>query len=164
MLTVFGLVDSPFALLIIPFSFFAGVLFSSMALVVTAHAPSFWTFNYAITLGVMPMYFFGGVFFPLDRYPDIVGTLAWLLPLTPYVHIVRELVTGSLTLTKRVGRAVSDSAHRRLLYDRRRADARPAHPLGTCVIPDPASSAGQALIGNPVPPEWRRRPTLALSG
>lgn len=98
-LTVFGLVDSPFALLIIPFSFFAGVLFSSMALVVTAHAPSFWTFNYAITLGVMPMYFFGGVFFPLDRYPDIVGTLAWLLPLTPYVHIVRELVTGSLTLT-----------------------------------------------------------------
>ena len=76
-----------------------GILFSSMALLVTAHAPSFWTFNYAITLGVMPMYFFGGVFFPLERYPDVVRELAWIIPLTPYVAVVRELVAGSLSMT-----------------------------------------------------------------
>ena len=70
-----------------------------MALLVTAHAPSFWTFNYAITMGVMPMYFFGGVFFPLERYPDIVREVAWIIPLTPYVAVVRELVTGNLSMT-----------------------------------------------------------------
>ncbi len=98
-LAIIGFVDSPFALLIPPLAFFAGILFSAMALLVTAHAPSFWTFNYAITLGVMPMYFFGGVFFPLERYPDVVREVAWAIPLTPYVHVVRELVTGNLTMT-----------------------------------------------------------------
>ncbi len=98
-LSVMGFVESPFAILIPVFAFFAGILFSSMALLVTAHAPSFWTFNYAITLGVMPMYFFGGVFFPLERYPDIVRELAWIIPLTPYVATVRELVNGTLSMT-----------------------------------------------------------------
>lgn len=98
-ITAFGFVESPLALLIPVLAFFAGLLFASMALIVTGFAPSFWTFNYAITLGVMPMYFFGGVFFPLERYPDLVRQLAWVLPLTPYVHIIRELVSGHLTLT-----------------------------------------------------------------
>ncbi len=98
-LTVMGFVDSPLAILILPLAFLGGILFSSMALLVTAHAPSFWTFNYAITLGVMPMYFFGGVFFPLERYPDVVRELAWAIPLTPYVAVIRELVAGSLSMT-----------------------------------------------------------------
>ncbi len=98
-LTVMGFVDSPLAIFIPVLAFFSGILFSSMALLVTAHAPSFWTFNYAITLGVMPMYFFGGVFFPLERYPDIVREMAWVIPLTPYVHVVRGLVTGELSMT-----------------------------------------------------------------
>ena len=98
-LTVMGFIDSPLAILILPLSFLGGILFSSMALLVTAHAPSFWTFNYAITLGVMPMYFFGGVFFPLERYPDVVRELAWIIPLTPYVAVIRELVAGSLSMT-----------------------------------------------------------------
>ncbi len=98
-LTVMGFVDSPLAILILPLAFLGGILFSSMALLVTAHAPSFWTFNYAITLGVMPMYFFGGVFFPLERYPDVVRELAWAIPLTPYVAVIRELVAGSLSIT-----------------------------------------------------------------
>ena len=102
-LAVLGFINSPFAILIPPLAFLAGILFSAMALLVTAHAPSFWTFNYAITLGVMPMYFFGGVFFPLERYPDIVRELAWIIPLTPYVAIIRELVNGTLTMTSVYG-------------------------------------------------------------
>ena len=98
-LSLMGFVDSPLAIFIPPLAFLGGILFSSMALLVTAHAPSFWTFNYAITMGVMPMYFFGGVFFPLERYPDIVREVAWIIPLTPYVAVVRELVTGNLSMT-----------------------------------------------------------------
>ena len=97
-LTILGYVDSPLAILILPLAFLGGILFSSMALLVTAHAPSFWAFNYSITLGVMPMYFFGGVFFPLERYPDIVRELAWIIPLTPYVVVIRELVSGDLSV------------------------------------------------------------------
>ncbi|MDA1096986.1 MAG: ABC transporter permease, partial [Chloroflexi bacterium] len=94
-----GFVDSPVALLVPVLVFVVGLLFASLGLLFTAFAPSYWTFNYAITLVVMPMYFLGGVFFPLDRYPEVVGRVAWALPLTPYVAIIRELVGGHVSWT-----------------------------------------------------------------
>ena len=98
-ITAFGFVDSPLALLIPVFAFGAGLLFASVGLLFTAFAISYWTFNYAISLFIFPMYFFSGVFFPLDRYPELIGRLAWILPLTPYVAAIREIVAGELTLT-----------------------------------------------------------------
>ncbi len=98
-ITALGFVDSPVALLIPFFAFGVGLLFASIGLLFTAFALSYWTFNYAISLFIFPMYFFGGVFFPLERYPELVGKLAWILPLTPYVAAIREIVAGELTLT-----------------------------------------------------------------
>ena len=45
------------------------------------------------------MFYFSGVFFPLDAFPSIVQRLSWIAPLTPVAHITRSLTQGELNLT-----------------------------------------------------------------
>lgn len=94
-----GLATSPLAVLVLPFAALEGFLFASLAMTFTAKAPSVNAFNYFYSLFVYPMYFFSGVFFPLDALPDAAQRFAWLLPLTPAVHVTRGLLGGRLTLS-----------------------------------------------------------------
>ena len=98
-ISAFGFVDSPFALLVPLCVLLGGLLASSISLVFTAFAPSLTSFNFFISLFLFPMFFVSGTFYPLDRYPETVQFLAWLVPLTPFVHIVRGLVAGELAIT-----------------------------------------------------------------
>ncbi len=91
---VFQLVHSPWALLIPIISFLGGIMFASIAISFTSIVPSIYSFNYYFTLFIMPMFFFGGVFFPLSSFPEIVQTLSWIAPLTPVVHLTRALAQG----------------------------------------------------------------------
>ena len=93
-ITLFGLVDSPLALFVLPLSFVAGLTFASIAMLFTALARSISTFNHFFTLFITPMFFFGGVFFPLDKLPALAKGIAWVFPLTAYVDITRKLVGG----------------------------------------------------------------------
>ena len=93
-IAAFGLVHSPWALLTIPLSVLAGLMFSSIALVVTSVAPTIYTFNYFFTLFITPMFFFSGVFFPLDAFSPTVQKLCWISPLTPVANLSRALVSG----------------------------------------------------------------------
>jgi lipooligosaccharide transport system permease protein len=93
-IAAFGLVHSPWALLTIPLSVLAGLMFSSIALVVTSVAPTIYTFNYFFTLFITPMFFFSGVFFPLDAFSSTVQKLCWISPLTPVANLSRALVSG----------------------------------------------------------------------
>jgi lipooligosaccharide transport system permease protein len=93
-IAAFGLVHSPWALLTIPLSVLAGLMFSSIALVVTSVAPTIYTFNYFFTLFITPMFFFSGVFFPLDAFSTTVQKLCWISPLTPVANLARALVSG----------------------------------------------------------------------
>jgi len=95
----FQLVSSPWALLIPVVSFLSGIMFSSIAVLVTSLVPSFYSFNYFFTLFITPMFFFSGVFFPLDSFPEIVQTLSWIAPLTPVVHLTRALFWGEFHLS-----------------------------------------------------------------
>lgn len=94
-ISAFGLVHSPWALLTIPLSIAAGLMFSSIALVVTSVSPSIYTFNYFFTLFITPMFFFSGVFFPLSAFSPTVQKLCWISPLTPVANIARALVSGT---------------------------------------------------------------------
>lgn len=76
------------------FMVFIGVLFGSLAMIVTSVSPSFDFFSYYTELVVTPMLFFSGVFFPLDHFPGWMKTLALFLPLTHVVRISRSLFTG----------------------------------------------------------------------
>lgn len=93
-IAAFGLVHSPWALLTIPLSVLAGLMFSSIALFFTSLSATIYTFNYYFTLFITPMFFFSGVFFPLDAFSPTVQKLCWISPLTPVANLSRALVSG----------------------------------------------------------------------
>ena len=71
-----------------------GLLFASLAMIVTSFAPNFDFFNYYSELVITPMLFFSGVFFPLDRFPEWMKGFAQVLPLTHAVKISRAVFSG----------------------------------------------------------------------
>ena len=73
---------------------FVGVLFGSLAMIVTSFAPNFDFFNYYTELVITPMLFFSGVFFPLDKFPAWMKTFSQFLPLTHAVEISRAVFSG----------------------------------------------------------------------
>jgi lipooligosaccharide transport system permease protein len=95
-IALFGLTPSWTAVFVLPVAFVAGLLFSSMALTVTAFSKSYEFFSYYFTLLVAPMFLFSGIFFPLERMPEWVGISAQLLPLTHVVELARALVRGDV--------------------------------------------------------------------
>lgn len=86
----------PTLLLIPPLLVLLGLCFTAMALSFTAVARSYDFFIYYFTLGVTPMVFLSGVFFPMSELPDWLAGLLSLLPLVPAVELVRPLVLGNL--------------------------------------------------------------------
>jgi lipooligosaccharide transport system permease protein len=93
----FGLVSSPLFLLVIPFAFFGGLMFASMAMCFTSVAPNIDFFNFPSFLFLTPMFFLCGTFFPLTSLPVAAqGIATAVLPLTHVVNITRGLLTGHL--------------------------------------------------------------------
>ncbi len=92
-LILFGVVDLPLSLLIIPFSFLAGLLFACIAMCFTAITPGIDALNYPAFLFITPMFLFSGTFFPLEVLPQTVQVIAvTLLPLTQLVIITLSLI------------------------------------------------------------------------
>ncbi|MCU0236706.1 MAG: ABC transporter permease [Acidobacteria bacterium] len=88
-------VSLPSVLLLVLLMVFVGVLFGSLAMIVTSFAPNFDFFSYYSELVITPMLFFSGVFFPLDRFPGWMQTLSQFMPLTHAVAISRAIFNGS---------------------------------------------------------------------
>ena len=97
-ISIFGLIQSWWALAIPLVAILQGLMFSSMSMVVTSLVPTFGGFNYYITLGITPMFLFSGVFFPLERLPENIRWLAWFSPLTHAVRPIRALALGDVHL------------------------------------------------------------------
>jgi lipooligosaccharide transport system permease protein len=97
-ISFFGLLHFPHALIIVPFSFMAGLFFAGMALCFTGIVPQIDSFNFPIFLLVMPMFLFSGTFFPLEVLPGWAQTLAVALPLTHVTRVMREAAFGRLPL------------------------------------------------------------------
>ncbi len=87
-----GVAHTPWALLVLPLSFLAGMSFSAMALIVNARAKGWDTLSTYFTVVVTPMIFLGGVFFPLSRLPSWLQEISIFLPLTALVQLVRPLL------------------------------------------------------------------------
>ena len=81
-------------LLLVVVMILTGILFASLAMIVTSYAPNFDFFNYYTELVVTPMLFFSGVFFPLDNFPAWMKTMAQFMPLTHAVKIARAVYSG----------------------------------------------------------------------
>lgn len=95
-ITLFGVVRSPLALLILPLFFVSGLMFSVIAMTFTAVNPSIDYFTFYFALFITPMFMFSGVFFPLDALPAWVNAAAWMTPLSHVVALSRALALGTL--------------------------------------------------------------------
>ncbi|MBI3989948.1 MAG: ABC transporter permease [candidate division NC10 bacterium] len=89
-----GLLVHPSALLLPVALLSIGLLFSALAILATAIAKNYEFFNYYFTLLISPMFFFSGIFFPLDAFPPWVKTVSLFLPMTYAVDLARALVAG----------------------------------------------------------------------
>ncbi len=87
-------VSIPSVLLILVLMVFVGVLFASLAMIVTSISPSFDFFNYYTELVITPMLFFSGAFFPLEKFPAWMKVVAQFMPLTHAVNVSRAVFSG----------------------------------------------------------------------
>lgn len=92
--TAFGLVTSPWAILIPALVFLGGLAFSVLGYTFTSLIPKIDLYSYYFTLVITPMFLFSGIFFPFDRLPDWVEVAAWFTPLYHLVEITRGMATG----------------------------------------------------------------------
>jgi lipooligosaccharide transport system permease protein len=93
----FGLIGSPFFILIPFIAFLAGLTFSAIAMCFTAIASNIDFFNYPAFLFITPMLLVCGTFFPLTSLPWFIQIVANVfLPLTHAVILSRGLMIGNL--------------------------------------------------------------------
>ncbi len=96
MAVAFGTVDSPLAVLVLPVAILNGVMLSALSLWYTASVSSSHALGYFFTMGALPMFWLGNVFFPASSLPQALQTLGWFVPTTHTVAIYRALFTGDL--------------------------------------------------------------------
>jgi lipooligosaccharide transport system permease protein len=97
MLTLFGLLILPGALLLIPLALLGGLFFAALGMVCTGLVPGIETFNVPIFLLITPMFLFSGTFFPLQQLPQWAQQVALALPLTHLVNLARAAALGDLS-------------------------------------------------------------------
>ena len=82
------------ALIALPIVFLASLGFACYGLVATSLARDYEFFSYFFTFWITPMFIFSGVFFEIDRFPVPVQAVAWALPMTHLIAVIRPLTTG----------------------------------------------------------------------
>jgi len=97
-----GLVYSWWVVLVVPGAVLLGAAFSAAGLATTSFLRTVQDFDLPMGLVVMPMFLFGGVFFPLSAYAGLSPVIPWIIEATPLyrgVHLFRELSTGTVELS-----------------------------------------------------------------
>jgi lipooligosaccharide transport system permease protein len=95
-LTLFGVVRSPLALLAIPVATLVGMAFSACLIAFTATQKNDVGFSAVFRFVINPLFLFSGTFFPLSQLPDQVEWVAWLTPLFHGVELTRGLILDRL--------------------------------------------------------------------
>ncbi|HOD35126.1 MAG TPA: ABC transporter permease [Syntrophales bacterium] len=93
-ISLFGLIDYPAGLVIIPLSFLGGLAFGAIGMYFTSIVSHIDIFNLPIFLFITPMFLFSGTFFPLETLPAWAQQISYVLPLTHLVSLVRALSFG----------------------------------------------------------------------
>ena len=93
-LAIMGLVAWPTGLLVIPIAAAGGLLFAGLGLTFTSMVKTISQFNVPMFVVIMPMFTFGGTFFPIEILPPWALTVAWALPLTHVALLTRSAVLG----------------------------------------------------------------------
>jgi lipooligosaccharide transport system permease protein len=95
-ISAWGLAAYPTSLLVVPAAGMAGLLFAGFGLLFAAVSPYIDNLNLPTFLFINPMFLFSGTFFPLDNLPKGLRAVAWCLPLTHTVEIMRAATFRAL--------------------------------------------------------------------
>ena len=96
-IALFGLVDSPLIVLVIPLIFLCGLIFAELSIMFAAIVPGIDSFSYFYTLFMTPLFLFSGIFFPLNSLPPIVSDIAFFTPLYHLVNVCRAFSAGTFS-------------------------------------------------------------------
>jgi lipooligosaccharide transport system permease protein len=91
---VFGLILSPWGLLMVPAALLVAAAFAGAGLAGTSYLRTVNDFDVPMGLIVMPMFLFSGTFFPVDIYPEPIQWLMQINPLYHSISLIRGLSTG----------------------------------------------------------------------
>ena len=91
---VLGYANFPSMLIALPVIVLTGLAFASLAMIVTAIAPSYDFFMFYQTLALTPMMLLSGVFFPVAQLPALAQQVTLLLPLAHAVDLIRPAMLG----------------------------------------------------------------------
>jgi lipooligosaccharide transport system permease protein len=92
----FGLISSPWILMVVPVLFISGLIFAQISMIFVAIVPGIDSFNYFYTLLMTPMFLFSGIFFPIDTLPPVIAKVAFFTPLYHVVNVCRSAAFGNI--------------------------------------------------------------------
>lgn len=96
-MALFGIFDSPLALLAIPAAVLAGLGFGAAVMSFTATLETDQAYTWLFRLVITPLFLLSGTFFPVDELPSWGAALAQLSPLYHGVELVRGTTIASLS-------------------------------------------------------------------
>ena len=88
----FGLVNTWMVLPVLFILMLVSWLFSCLAMLITSIARNYDSFIYATSGFIIPMSLIAGTYFPVEHMPKILQIIAYCLPLTHGVRVVRALL------------------------------------------------------------------------
>lgn len=93
---LFGAAATPGILWSIPIGVLTGVAFSApiAAFMTTQRDTDAW--NNIWRFGITPLFLFSGTFFPIERLPELIRPIAWILPLWHGVDLARAAALGTI--------------------------------------------------------------------
>lgn len=97
-LAVSGVPHPMMILAVLPYVFLCCLSFAAFSLFIMSLAKGYEFFNYFFTFWVSPAFLFCGVFFEVSRFPEWVQHIAWLIPMTHMIHIIRPMLIAPETL------------------------------------------------------------------
>ncbi|HWE54752.1 MAG TPA: ABC transporter permease [Acidimicrobiales bacterium] len=102
-MAAFGTILSFQAVAILPVGILTGAAFATPLAAFAATQDTDSGFSLVFRLGVVPLFLFSGVFFPLKQLPVGLQVVAWITPLWNGVALCRPLAAGTVTATGLVG-------------------------------------------------------------
>lgn len=97
-LTLFGIVRSPLAVLAVPFAVLVGLAFSACLIAFTSTQRNDVGFSAIFRFVINPLFLFSGTFFPLTQLPEPLRAVAWATPLFHGVELIRGSILDQLEL------------------------------------------------------------------
>jgi lipooligosaccharide transport system permease protein len=98
-ITAFGAVSSPLAVLAIPVTLLVGLSFTGPIAAWAAHTESDASFVAIFRFVILPTFLFSGTFFPISSLPAPLEVIAWFTPLWHGVTLCRDLTLGTTSAT-----------------------------------------------------------------